>query len=26
MGKWNDTISRILPSITVARGIDDIGG
>lgn len=25
MGKWNDTISRILPSITVARGLDDIG-
>lgn len=25
LGKWNDTISRILPSISVARTIDDIG-
>ena len=24
LGKWNDTVSRILPSITVAGGLDDI--
>lgn len=24
LGKWNDTISRILPSITVAGGLDNI--
>lgn len=23
MGKWNDTITRLLPSISVARGLDD---
>lgn len=26
IGKWNDTITRLLPSITVARTVDDING